>query len=327
MTNLPDSAEEQSTPPLDVAARANQFAERWALPILFVGVFGAGLSPILVRLAEVGPIATAANRMTLALPFFFFMLWVKPSNRMQKTPGRRRDLWILALSGIFFAGDLAFWNWSVVLTSVANATVLANTTPIFVVLAGWLLFKERIKFQFAVGLALALSGVGVMMSESFSVSAENFTGDIMGFITAWWYAAYIVTVSRVRKRVSTAATMAYGGVVAAIVLWVLAAVLEGNVWPDTARGWTVAIAIALVVQVGGQALIALALAHVPAGLGSMLLFMQPVIAASFAWALFGESLSVWQLIGAAAIIAGIETSRRSHRSKREPAQASSASTG
>ena len=96
-----------------------------------------------------------------------------------------------------------------------------------------------------------------MMCESLSVSMESFTGDILGFITAWWYAAYILTVARVRKRVSTAATMAVGGVAATIILWVLAATIEGNVWPATARGWAVAFAMAFVVQVGGQTLIAL----------------------------------------------------------------------
>ena len=305
MTNTPQNS--------NVGAQARHFAERWAFPILLVGVFGAALSPILVRLSEVGPIATAANRMALPLPLFFALLWFRPQDRLRVSATSRRDFWILILSGALFAGDLAFWNWSITLTSVANATVLANTTPVFVVLAGWLLFREQVRFQFAIGLALALGGVTVMMTESFLASADNFTGDILGVVTAWWYAAYILTISRARKRVSTAATMAIGGLAATIILWTLAATVEGNVWPETARGWVVAFALAFVVQVGGQTLIAVALAHIPAGLGSMLLFLQPVLAASFAWALFGESLSVWQLIGAGAIIAGIETSRRSHR--------------
>jgi drug/metabolite transporter (DMT)-like permease len=297
---------------------ARKFAERWALPILLVGVLGAAISPILVRLSEVGPIATAVNRMALPLPLFFALLWFRPRDHVPiSTATGRRDTWILILSGVFFAGDLAFWNWSIVLTSVANATVLANTTPVFVVLAGWLLFRDQIRFQFAVGLALALTGVAVMMTESLFASSDNFTGDVLGFVTAWWYAAYILTVARARKRVSTTAVMAVGGTAATIILWILAATIEGDVWPETARGWTIAFALAFVVQVGGQMLIALALAHIPAGLGSMMLFLQPVLAAAFAWALFGETISLWQFIGAGAIIAGIETSRRSHRKRSE----------
>ena len=296
------------------AERISSFAVRWALPILLIGVFATALSPIFVRLSEVGPLAAAVNRMALPLPFFFALLLFRPRDRVPtSTPAHRRDIWILILSGLFFAGDLAFWNWSITLTSVANSTILANTTPVFVVLASWLLFRERIRIQFAIGLALSLGGVTTMMTESFVASGTGFTGDILGFVTAWWYAAYILTVARVRKRVSTAAVMAVGGLVATIVLWCVAAVVEGNVWPETARGWAVAFGLAFVVQVGGQMLIALSLAHIPAGLSAMLLFLQPILAAIFAWILFGESMSVWQFIGAAAILTGIEISRRSHR--------------
>lgn len=315
MTNTnDDNGKDSPAPQEETTVLVRHFGERWAFPILIVGVFGAAISPILVRLSEVGPLATAVNRMTLPLPLFFALLWFRPQDRISTSSSvSKRDIWILVLSGIFFAGDLAFWNWSIILTSVANATVLANTTPVFVVLAGWVLFREKIRFQFAIGLALALSGVSVMMTESLYASAETFTGDVLGFITAWWYAAYILTVARARKRVSTAAVMAIGGLTATIILWILAAAFEGNVWPETVRGWTIAFALAFLVQVGGQMLIALALAHIPAGLGAMLLFLQPILAAAFAWALFGETISLWQFIGAGAILAGIETSRRSHR--------------
>ena len=59
-----------------------------------------------------------------------------------RTPAGRYDLWLLILAGAFFAGDMVFWNLSVMHTSVTNATVLANITPVFVVLAGWLFFKS-----------------------------------------------------------------------------------------------------------------------------------------------------------------------------------------
>ena len=39
-------------------------------------------------------------------------------------------------AGLFFAADLGVWHWSIVYTSVANSTLLANLAPIFVTLAG-----------------------------------------------------------------------------------------------------------------------------------------------------------------------------------------------
>jgi len=45
-----------------------------------------------------------------------------------------RTLLGLALAGVFFAGDLALWHWSIGVTSVANSTLLVNLAPVFVAL-------------------------------------------------------------------------------------------------------------------------------------------------------------------------------------------------
>ncbi len=297
---------------------AVQADQRWwvrhALPLLTLGTTLLAMSPIFVRLSEVGPVATAVNRMLLPLPIFFVWLWLKPEQRLPlATPAGRRDLLYVALAGAFFAGDLIVWHWSILLTSVANATVLANLSPVWVVIGAWLMFKEQFSRLFIAGLVLASLGVMVLMGESLVVSSENFTGDGLGFVAAWFYAGYLLTVSRVRQRVSTAATMAWGGLAASIILYAIAWPWEHDIWPETARGWMVAFGLAGVTQVFGQMLIALSLAHVSAGFGSMVLLLQPAVAAVIAWFLFSEPLSVWQAGGGVAILAGLYLARRGKR--------------
>ena len=60
-------------------------------------------------------------------------------------------------------------------------------------------------------------------------------------------------------------------------------------------------------------MIAASFAHVPAGFGSMVLLLQPIIAAMIAWAMFAEALSVAQFAGAVAILGGVEVARRASR--------------
>ncbi|MBL8642707.1 MAG: DMT family transporter [Rhodospirillaceae bacterium] len=291
--------------------RVASWVERLALPILVCGSLALALSPIFVRLSEVGPIATAVNRMLLPLPFFFAWMLLRRGQAMAlTTPQGRQDLLYVVLAGAFFAGDLCVWHWSINLTSVANSTVLANLAPVFVVAAAWLLFREKVSRLFLMGLVLSLFGVAVLMSESFSVSIKTLTGDALGLSTAWFYAGYILTVARVRKRVPTASVMAWGGLAAVVLLYALAWSWEGNVWPDTTRGWLVAIGLAGVTQLMGQTLIVIALAHVPAGLGAMVLLMQPALAALIAWLLFNAPLSAWQWLGGLAVLAGLEVARR-----------------
>jgi drug/metabolite transporter (DMT)-like permease len=290
---------------------AKSWVARWALPILLTGTMALAFSPIFVRWSEVGPIATGVNRMLLPLPVFFIWMLLVPSQRLSlATDQGQRDMKYLWLAGAFFAGDLCVWHWSILLTSVANSTVLANLSPVFVVIGAWFLFKERVSRIFLAGLLMALFGVAVLMSESLTVSAKTLTGDALGLFTSWFYAGYLLTVARVRKRVPIAATMAWGGLVASIILYAIALAWEGNVWPDTARGWIVAIGLAGVTQILGQTLIGLALAHVQAGFGAMVLLLQPALAALLAWFLFGEPLSLAQGIGGIAILIGLELSRR-----------------
>lgn len=50
----------------------------------------------------------------------------------------------MLLAGAFFPADLAVWHWSIIYTSVANATLLANFAPIFVTLGAWALFASGV---------------------------------------------------------------------------------------------------------------------------------------------------------------------------------------
>jgi len=280
---------------------------RWAIPILIAGVVALAFSPIFVRWSEFGPIATAVNRMVLPLPVFWTaLLW----KRAERPATSIRDLWLLALGGAFFAGDLCVWHWSIKLTSVANATVLANFAPVFVVLAAWVLFREKVSRTFMIGLAIAVAGVGTLMSHSLQLSPATLLGDALGLSTAAFYAGYLLTTARVRQRVSATTTMAVGGLAASAILVPLAWAWEGTLWPVTGHGWLVAFGLATVTQLVGQLLITTALAHVSASLGAMMLLLQPALAAVLAWGLFNEPLTGLQAAGGIAILAGLDIARR-----------------
>ncbi len=59
--------------------------------------------------------------------------------------------------------DLGVWHWSIVYTSVANSTLLANLAPIFVTLAGWLFWRRKVTRTFLVGMLLAIAGMFVLV--------------------------------------------------------------------------------------------------------------------------------------------------------------------
>ncbi len=70
------------------------------------------------------------------------------------------------------------------------------------------------------------------------------------------------------------------------------------------------LALALLSHVGGQSLIAYALAHLPAAFSSVSLLLQPVAAALLAWLILSEALGLLQGLGGAVVLAGIAIARR-----------------
>lgn len=299
-------------------------ADRWAFPILVAGLFFGAFSPIFLRLSETGPMATAAARMVGQLPLLAVFVLAQPSLRAE-IGGKitRKDFTMLLLSGVFFAGDLIAWYWAVTVTSVANGTFLANLTPIFVAVGSWLLFGERLTRNFGFGAVLAIGGSVVMMSGNWAntTTAHNAWGDASAICAAGFYAAYVLALSSARQRVSTAATMAVSGVSAAVVLVIAALMWEPVFWPETTSGWLAIAGLVFIVQIGGQTMIALALAHLPANLTALMFLFQPAIPAAFAWWLFGERITLIQVAGVALILIGLVFARRATRTAAAPAEA------
>ena len=286
-------------------------ARTLAIIALFAGATCIGTSALFVKVSEAGPVSTAFWRVFLALPFLW--AWALAASRqaarqspqgVAPTPHNPRGL--LFAAGLFFAGDLAVWHWSIVLTSVANAVLLANLAPIFVTLAAWLLWRQRPSIPFLAGLTAALTGVALMVGGDFSGSSSRaLLGDALGVITALFYAAYQVTVKKLRGTVNTARIMAVSSVVTAAILLPIA-LLSGEVFfPATMTGWIKVLGLALISQVAGQSLIAYALAHLPATLSSVGLLLQPVMAGMFAWILLGETLGAIAMVGAVLVLSGI----------------------
>ncbi len=284
---------------------------RSAVIALLGGAVAIAFAPILVRLSALDPTATAFHRLFLALPALWaWYAWEGHGQSPPRRPAERADWLALLVAGLFFAGDLALWHWSIRFTSVANATLLANFAPVFVTLAAFVLFGERFSPAFLAGMAVALAGACLLMGGSVSIGLTHLFGDALGLATAVFYAGYILSVGRLRARFSTATIMAWSGTVTAAALLPIALLSGESLVAATLEGWAVLLALALFSHAGGQSLIAHALAHLPAAFSSVSLLLQPAVAAILAWILLAEPLSLGQGFGGAVILVGIWLARR-----------------
>lgn len=278
-----------------------------AFAALLFGGAALGLSPIFVRLSDVGPAASAFWRLALAVPFLWLWVLARAGTRSPISPSR---LGVVGLAGVFFAADLGVWHWSIVYTTVANATLLANFAPIFVTLGGWVLYRHRVSGAFTIAMLTALAGTSLLVGPHFALGGTRPAGDALGLLAAVFYAGYMLSVKHARATVATAALMALGTTVSGVLLLPVALLSPQPMLPAGPGGWGTLFALALVSQLLGQSLIAYAFAHLSAALSSVAVLTQPVVAAAVAWLLFGEALAWPQLVGGALVLVGIFLARR-----------------
>ena len=187
-----------------------QHPSRLSFLALIGGATAIAFAPIFVRLSEVGPLSTAFWRLLLAWPALG--LWTAMEKRqrpVQRQPSGFLDILRLASAGFFFAGDLSFWHWSLRFTPVANATLLVNYAPIWVTFGSWWLFRERIEKIFLAGLVSALLGASLIVSASFHIRLEQVGGDLLALTASFFYAGYLLSITRLRRDFSTAAIMTW----------------------------------------------------------------------------------------------------------------------
>jgi drug/metabolite transporter (DMT)-like permease len=283
-----------------------------ALLALCGGALAIGTSGIFVKLSETGPTATAFWRGLLALPVL--AAWVFLERRPGTTPAARARTLLrswrdpaLLWAGVFFAGDLALWHWSLLLIPVAVSTLEANCAPIVVTLCAWALWGERPRLGFVLALALAFAGMLLILGSKLAHGVALLGGDLLGLGTACFYGFYLVAVARLRARYSTSALMFSTTVIFTVLLLPIA--LTQQFLPHTAHGWLLLIGCALLAQALGQSLIAYALAHLPATFSSVALYVQVVASAVYAWLLLGERLGPLQIAGGAIVLGAIALAR------------------
>ena len=291
-------------------------AARTALPVAAVvlGAIAMGLSPIFVRLADVGPFASAFWRTGLALPILW--AWAAAEERNRRLAGGDRssqgffrpDVAIL-MAGVLFAGDLFFWHLAILNTSVANATLLATMAPVWVVLGSSLLIGEHVDRGVISGLLLCILGAAALVGTNFSLAPDRLIGDAYGVATSFFFGMYFLAVRAARRTSGSGRIVFISSLISAVILLTITLIFEGRLLPQSASGLAALAALALISHAAGQGLLAYALGHLPAAFSSLIIFIEAVAAAAFAWLLLGEPVVALQIVGGATILAGVFIAR------------------
>jgi drug/metabolite transporter (DMT)-like permease len=290
--------------------RHDAYPHPLAFPALLVGNVALAFGPWLVRLADVGPVATGFWRLALALPFLLLI------GRLAGQPvhwPRRALVATVAVAALFYSLDLAAWNAGIRLTKLGNSTLFGNSGSFVFAIYGLILAHRSPSVRQGLALVLAISGAALLMGRSYEVSPKNFAGDLLTLGAGLLYGGYLVFVERGRTELKPLPLLILATAFSVPILLVISLGLGEHIWP---RDWTPLLIFALSSQVIGQGLLVYSIGTLAPLVVGLALLTQPAISAAVGWIAYRETLSPTDIAGAVAIAAALVIVRLPERGLR-----------
>jgi drug/metabolite transporter (DMT)-like permease len=223
-----------------------------------------------------------------------------------------------ALPGILFAFSFLSGFASIRMTSVANATLITTVQPILVLFVAPKLFGEKLRAQQLVYSACSMAGVLLVVLAAASTSGATFSGDVMALLNVVIWTVYFVLAKKRRLAgVHSWSFLAAVFVWSSVVILPFGAIASNDLGAMKSSDWVYVVAMALGPGLVGHGLMTWAQSHVDVSLASLLGLLSPVISTIGAWWAFGESLTLWQMVGAVVVLSFLALLVREQRSSAE----------
>jgi drug/metabolite transporter (DMT)-like permease len=274
--------------------------------LALAGVLSISFSAIFVRLASVSPVTATFFRAAYALPVLVVV------SAFQRAGGRRsaRERRLAFISGLILAADLTLWHESIALVGAGLGTIIANVQVVFVALAAWALYRERPSAWTAAVIAVVLCGVALTsgIGRAGAYGSNPVLGAVLGGLAGVTYAAFLLVFRAANASLAPTVGPLLDSTLGTLAGAALCAGFDSRfaltpTWP--AHLWLALLAI--ISQVIGWLLIAMALPRLPAVETSIMLLGQPIFSVIWGVLFFGERLSGIQWIGSALVLAGVAT--------------------
>jgi DME family drug/metabolite transporter len=218
---------------------------------------------------------------------------------------RRAWTWRIWLVGSAYAATMILYVLANKLTTAANAIFLQSTAPLYILLLGPWLLRERIQLRQLV-LMMALA-VGMMLffvgrQPASATATDPLSGNLLGTAAGLSWALCIVGLRWLGRATedtgATSAAVCCGNLLASGAALPMALPIAGATTTD----WAV-IAFLGLFQIGfAYAFLVRGVRRVPAFEVSLLLLAEPVLNPVWAWLIHGERPTPWALLGGVVII-------------------------
>src|SRR5262245_19428926 len=266
-----------------------------------------------LQAAGVPSLSIAAWR--LALAALILAPLVLAGHRAELARLGKREWLLAAAAGAFLAAHFAAWILSLEYTTVASSVALVTTNPIWIGVASWLLFRERLPRLMVLAIALAIAGSAVVFladgGEAAPGGSAPALGNLLALVGSLTICGYLLIGRGLRRSISLVPYIGIVYAAAAICLVGLALAAGAPLGGFTGASWFLLVALAIGPQLLGHSSFNWALKYLSATLIALAILGEPVGSTVLAWWLLDEPVGAVKLGGMALLLTGIFLAARS----------------
>lgn len=279
--------------------------------VLTIGVVSVSFAAIFIRLADAPPLVIATYRLFLASLILWPLTLTYSRDELRRLV--RRDICLAFVSGIFLALHFGLWITSLSYTSVATSVILVTASPLFVAIASYVFFRERVSGKAVIGIAICFIGTALIGYGNWSLGSSSFLGGVLALLGALAVAGYLLIGRRLRQ---TMGLLVYGSLTyssAAVILLIASLSWRYPLFGYTFDTYLMLVLLAVVPQLLGHLSLNWSLRFVSATLVTIAVLGEPIGANLLAYAILDEVPTVFEIYGSVFILAGIYIAFRRSR--------------
>lgn len=271
--------------------------------VLAIGVLCCSCAAVIIRVTDAPFLVIAAYRLCLASLVIVPVALVRSGNILRGIS--RRDLTLILCAGAFLALHFATWTASLDYTSVATSVILVTASPVFVAIASYFLFGEKLRRQTVLGIIIAIAGSVIIGYGNWKIGAGSLFGGILALLAALAFAGYLLIGRSVRRRMGFLSylSLVYGS--AALLLLGAALAAGYSLTGYSSTTYLLLVLLAVLPQLIGHSSFNWAVRFMPATVVAIADLGEPIGASVLAFLVLNEAPAVSEYIGGILILAGI----------------------
>ena len=242
---------------------------------------------------------------------------------------RRADLPFLALLGaIGLAANQGFYYLSLTMVSVGYSLLLQYLAPVHLMVYGVLSKTERMTGGKLIAAVTSICGCALMVvGQLGGIARVSLAGTLCAIASGVCFAFYTAYGKHVLKSYDPRTMITYAFLTAGVVWMIMRPPWKIDWASFDVWMWLFFLYLASVATILPFALYSASLRYLEASRSSLTSMLEPVVAAAIAWMWLDEKMEPLQIIGGAAVIAGILLLQIENLMRRSRFHQSSATTG